>query len=607
MAAGRAEIEIVANDSRLASGLARAASKMEVWAVGIARRTGRVMSTAWSALKFANKKTEFSATAKDAVAQGAGNLMSAGVGNLIEAANGVRTFERNLVRFQITANKTPASMRAMRDDINAVSRATGVAKDELLAGGQAYLDITGDVDGAGKAIGSFARIAQASDTQMGDIANAAAAMQDSMHIDPSEIEAVFSGLINQGKAGAVTLKNMAGEFPALLSKFARFGVTGKEGVGQLGAMFQVVRKGFGSAEEASTGLQAMMGGMIKHADRFAKAGVQIFDVGKNGVKTLRPMSKIIEEIGKSDLAKDPQLLNKAFGRGEGEQAYQMGKNHLDMLRQQEEAYRDVGVVERDLAAFTTSDAGRMDLALNRVKVAIAEIFTPERITSFTNAVEGLADKIGTVADGVGRIGEGFGKLFGLGASIRGQLSGNGNGFDAGVVRDRMMGVVNAKSPAERKRAELLYKSALANHVGYDKSVDYITGGEINDRSSPESLRRAVFARFSKTKSLEGGMGEHDAGKTYLTGAGFKSDQQQLDFLEKTVTELVKQQTDAIAKTLKDGLDWTANVKAQTDAITKSMEDGLAAALVALPPPVLHLGDNQVARAVSQAKSRRHVP
>lgn len=602
--AGRAEIEIVASDSKLASGLLRARAKVNEWAASIASRTGKLMSGAMAGAKWINKKSGFGDSAKDAVSFAGGNLISAGIGKLTDAAEGVRDFERGLVRFQITANKTPAAMNEMRDSIRAASRATGIGTSQILEGAQAYLDITGDVEGAGRAVGKFARIAQASDSQMGDIANAAAAMQDAMKISPDDLEAVFSGLINQGKAGAVTLKNMAGEFPSLLSKFARFGVTGKDGVVELGAMFQVVRKGFGSAEEASTGLQAMMAGTIKHADRFAKAGVQIFNVGKDGTKSLRPMSQIIDEIGHSQLAKDPQLLNKAFGRGEGEQAYQMLKGHVDMLRQMEEAGQDAGVVQRDLASFIESDAGRIDRAFNRVKVALAEIFTPERITSFTNAIEGLADRIGTVADGVGKVGEAYGKLYGLGRSIRGQFEGPNEFVQQGV--EDIEKARNASGPAEKRLYTRKVVNDALNARGYDRAVQSITDAEVNERSSPESMRRALYARFNHS-GINGAqnLGEYAAGQRYLSGAGHGDTADQQALLDKSIGDTVKGQTDAIAKTLTDGMARQKSieelVKQQTDAITKALTDGLAQ----MPPARLHLGDDHVAASVSRAKGKLH--
>lgn len=540
MGKARAEIEVTASDSKLAAGLARARQKISEFSVSVARGTGATMSGAWSAVKWINKKTSPGATTKHAIGEFAGTMVTRGVDSLIGAAEGVRNFERSLVRYQIVANKTPESMKAFRDQVRGISRDTGVSSDAVLAGSQAYLDLTGDVAGAEKQMRTFARVAQASDSSMSDVTTLAAALQDSMHVNPSQMEAVMSGLINQGKAGAVTMKDMAGEFTGLLPRFARFGELGTDGVNKLGAMFQVGRKGFKSAEETGTGMAAMLGGLIKHADRFHKAGVDVFDIGKDGTKTLRPISKIIEEIGTSKLAKDPQLLNKAFGRGEGEQIYQMLKGHVDMLRQMEDAGRDAGTVQRDLTTFLESDAGRLDVTFNKLKETIATAFTPERITAFVNAVEQLADKLGPVLDKIGWVGDKLGALAGVGKSIRGAISGNGNPFagygdkwnEGGTSEDIYYKMSDAIQDGDTARANELaahLTTGQKDYAAYNSTTESILGGEKDERTTPESIKRAVLASSTwsttGTAADAGRLGETDAADTYLKNAGVTQEQQ----------------------------------------------------------------------------------
>ncbi len=401
MGKARAEIEITASDSKLAAGLARAYGKVSAWAAHVARGTN---SIGGPPAKLQKNGASFNKSTGHMLSTFGGNVLTQGfdgaIGALANAGKGVIDFERKLVRYQIVADKSTAQMGEFRSAVRQVSRDTGISSDAVLAGAQAYLDLTGDVEGAAKQMSTFARVAQASDSSMSDVSTLAAALQDSMHVDPSQMEAVMSGLINQGKAGAVTMKDMAGEFTGLLPRFARFGELGASGTNILGAMFQVGRKGFKSAEETGTGMAAMLGGLIKHADRFKKAGVNVFDVGKDGTKTLRPISKIIEEIGTSKLAKDPQLLNKAFGRGEGEQIYQMLSGHVDMLKQMETAGQDAGTVQRDLATFMTSSAGRIDLTFNKMKETVADLFTPARIEKFASIMEGMGGVVVKIVEGL---------------------------------------------------------------------------------------------------------------------------------------------------------------------------------------------------------------
>jgi TP901 family phage tail tape measure protein len=340
---------------------------------------------------------------------GKGALSSIGTGLGIQAATGItetitsiRDFERNLVRLQIASGKSAPEMERLRASIIEVSRATGVANDDILAGTQTYVDLTGDVDGATAAMSSFARIAQASGSSVGDVATATAALKQSMNLDSADIEAAFSGLIQQGKAGAVSLKDFAGELSKLAPKFAKFGgASGLTGIADLGAAFQITRQGFGSASEAATGMSALMTAMSRNAGIFAKAEVKIFDKDpKTGVKRFKSFRDIVDQIGASKLAKDPEALTKAFGSVEAQQAFDMLSKNRGELEKLYSAGLDAGAVQRDLNTYLESSAGRLDQAMNNLKIAIVEAFTPERIAAFVEMVEKVASAIGTVIDGL---------------------------------------------------------------------------------------------------------------------------------------------------------------------------------------------------------------
>lgn len=334
-----------------------------------------------------------------------GNLLSAGIGrveNYVEDV-GKQTieFEEGLTRFQIAARQTPAQIDALRASIGKLSIETGLGKEEILGGARAFVDLAGAGAYSEGVMKTIARAAQASGADVKDVATTVYSLGDAMHIDPSEMEATLGGLINQSKDGAVHFNQLAAEIVGIAPRFARFGVLGREGTVQFGAMFQVMRSGFKDSAETATGLSGMFRGIITHADRFAKAGVNVYNVGKDGTKTLKPVLEILEAIGKSKLAKDPTMLQKAFGRGEGEQAFQMWSKHLDLFNQLVDAGRQNNTVQQDLAAFTQSTAGRLDIAMNKLKQSIADAFTPERIQAFADLLErivGYAAKVAAFTD-----------------------------------------------------------------------------------------------------------------------------------------------------------------------------------------------------------------
>lgn len=388
----RAIITIGLDDRALARDLDAATRRVRK-AGGEMDRTGRrVGSGAAGAGKGKGKGFGFGAAA------GIGMKAFDSVTGLVTGVVGeLYDFEKALVRTQIASGKSSAEMARTRASILAISRATGIAAGEILNGAQAYIDLTGDVAGAESAMTSFARIAQASGASVSDVATATAALKESMKLDSRDIEAAFSGLIQQGKAGAVSLRDLAGELSAVAPRFAKFGGSGLLGIADLGAALQIVRKGFGSASEAATGLEALMGALSLNADKFAAANVRIFKTGRDGKKEFRGFVDIIDSIARSRLAKDPTALTKAWGSKEAAQAFDMLVANRKELEKIYAAGQDAGAVQRDLSTYLGSAAGRMEASMNRMKVAIAEAMTPERIEKFARAAESVASAIEKIA------------------------------------------------------------------------------------------------------------------------------------------------------------------------------------------------------------------
>lgn len=521
------------------------------------------------------------------------------VGGIMDAAGSLRDFERNLVRFQITAGKSNPQMERMREAITDVSKATAISNEDILEGVQTYVDLTGDVQGAESAMSSFARIAQASGSKVSDIATATAALRESMKLDPHDIEAVFSGLISQGKAGAVNLKDFAGELSRLAPQFARFGgESGQKGIADLGAALQVTRKGFGSAEQSAVGLQNMMTALSLNAAKFEAVGVKVFNKDpKTGVKTFRSFVDVVDSIGKSSLVKDPTALTKAFGSSEAERTFNILSKNRDELEKMYAAGMDAGTVQRDLDTYMQSSAGKLDTVMNNLKVAVTEAFTPERIAAFVEMIEEVGKAIGAVIGGLTEIKD---KLTGktdrmanpflpkaaadfdmmdmaqVGAA--GQMGEGSGAADALVAlsNPRNYQAAQAKLPGP---AGDFARMQEAQAKAYDQAMGSISGGgrstditstwgnrEGSDyRSRDEKIRTAVSAAYSGSS-----VGEMKAGQTWLKEEGVSKDR---------IAEILEQQKtqgDALASvignTIRDAMrSIPVTVKMDSSAVAKSVE------------------------------------
>ena len=326
-------------------------------------------------------------------------------GALRAAGEDALDFNEQLTRLDIASRGAMGSVDQVQDQILALSKATGVAKEELARGAAGFISLTGDAKATSDSLETFARVAKASGASMEDITASAAAMQQNLKIDSKDFEKAFSVLIASGKAGAIELKDVAGlmaEIAPLAERFA--GGSGVQGLTDLSAALQLTRQGAGSAGQAATQLSALMGAIVKNAGRLEKSGVKVFTKdAQTGEKTLRSFQEIVASIGESKLAKDPTLLIKALGRKEAEAAFIQLTKVDGAWQKLADSTRDANDVAEDYDKFQRSSSAKVSKAWNKVKVAIAEAFTPERVETMASALEGVAEAAGSVVDGLDEI------------------------------------------------------------------------------------------------------------------------------------------------------------------------------------------------------------
>lgn len=307
-------------------------------------------------------------------------------------------FERELVRLKISSRGAIGPLNDFRNAIFESSKTTGLAKEEILKGAAAFVALTGDGAGAAKAMDLFARVAQASGASIEDVSVSAAALFQNMKIAPAQFEKAFSILIAGGKAGAIELKDVAGLMASLAAANQRFAdSSGTGGMAELAAGLQIARQGFGSAAETATGLEALMGSLIQNFKVLKKqGGVEVF--GKDG--KLRNFRDIVEDISKSKLMTKKGGIEDALGRKEAIAAfYALVKNKgawEDLTR----SVMNANDVQEDFAENAASDPAKVSNAWNRVKIALAEAFTPDRLNSFADKIQQI---LGFVVEAIDRI------------------------------------------------------------------------------------------------------------------------------------------------------------------------------------------------------------
>lgn len=563
MGKARAEIEITASDSRLAAGLNAARAKFMAFSGTIARGTGSAMKGAWAGMKSVVGKLSPGATARHAIGEVAGTMATRGIDSLTGAAEGVRDFDRKLMYLGLSLKKTPEGLRELGTGLRQISKDTGVSSAELIGASETYYNLTSDVEGLATSMHAFARISKATGASMTDITNTAAALQDSMGIKPEQMDSVFSGLVAGADMGKISVKDMGDEFTGMLPKFAKFGVTGRDGVMQLAAAYQVIAKDSGSASEAGTETIAMIGMLQARAKQLKANGVEVYEKGDDGVFRMRAMDKIVGDI-RTKLT-DVRKHGAIFGENKE------GRGALDMLTKKWDLYNGIVAagesateVEERFNKVAESDSGKLDAALNRLKETIADVFSPERITRWSQ----------TTADAInGAIG------------MWNDWRKTNEDKQADLVN--FQGGRNATPQGMRDRANLLERDADKQKADFEGQGDMLgvlaTSNEFkNKHKAAAALRQAADMKEGENRRKD--VEIRKTTETYQTDQMFGAR---------------AQPTFAAPQTLAQGMG-------QSDAATRrGIMDAIRDGFAAMQPTMIKLGDNQVSKSASLATNARN--
>lgn len=586
-----AEIEIAASAARLPAGLRAATRMVQQWAVNVKSLLAKI--------HLAPKENDKRNWMGHATGQVVGNMATRGIDVLVDQGKAVFDFNDKLVRMGIASKMTGSRLEEVGRAARRTSVDIGTDAREVLAAGRAYADLAGAENFTIGKMNLLSRAAQASEASTTDLSGMMYQLTRSMKVADSEMENTMGGLIQQAKDGAIEARQMSKEFGAMMPLFAKFGVLGREGAIQAGAMFQVIRDGYNTPDEAGTGIVRIFAGIRSHASRFQKAGVRIWDIDKNGVHTARKFSDIFRDIANSKVFKNPELLKKAFGRTEAWRGVELLLAAPERLKKLEESGRANGVIQKDLATFLESSAGRMAVSTERAKNALAEAFTPERIEKFVSFLEKAVEKVGAIAEGVGKLGDAISAFHGAGKAIRGFLT-------PGESRHSAITVAEVERRQREKGLDPVdaFQELAAEEAAYKQTRNKIAAAMKDERSTQES-NRAAIAAADVDPNVPGALGMRVAGEDYLNKAGLSVDQ-------------IKREREAMAKDKIDSEIAAGRGRTPTeDAVAAGMLKAMKASAPMIgrsvaeaidgKQSVLQLDGNTVAKSTKNATDRRRRP
>jgi hypothetical protein len=340
--------------------------------------------------------------------------------------------EQRFVRLGIQANISAEKVDKIKNKIFEVSQSRGIRIDpgELTSAIEVIVEKTGDLAFAMENAENIAQTIQGTGGQGGTIGALTAEFRKFGLTTQQEVAGALDVLVTQGKAGAFTVANLAGQGERLAASYAATGRQGPIAVREMGAVIQVIRQGTGSAEMAATAFEAVIR-TLTDAEKLKllkRNGIQVFEPDQPGV--MRSIADIMAEIVEStggDLVKISTIFDaeamRAFTAASAE-FKQSGS--LASLEKFLNIQADGTALQEDSARAANTAAGAIrNLASAFQQFADANLTAPiQGIADALNAIE--PDKLQTILKvaGIGALG--------LGGLILGRKMGRGLGFGRGA-------------------------------------------------------------------------------------------------------------------------------------------------------------------------------
>ena len=247
-----------------------------------------------------------------ATAAGAGIVAIAGA-----ATKRVLEFEDQLDAIGVQAGASSEELGVLRNAVNETSRQTGLGRDAVAGAVDELVNLEGGSAATAANIDLMGRAVRASGADGKDLAGVMFALNSAFFdgkASTEEMEAALSSVLTVGKEGSIPLSEMAVVLQQVASQFDDVSASGTQGAADLAAALQAAREGFGSASEAGTGLRAAVGALVGKSKELKRFGVNVFNVGKDGSRELKPLREIMDQLADSKLAKRPDLLQRPSAR-----------------------------------------------------------------------------------------------------------------------------------------------------------------------------------------------------------------------------------------------------------------------------------------------------
>lgn len=426
-------------------------------------------------------------------------------------------FEKALTQLSIQGHINAQGQENLKNQILETSAATGMSRDSLREYAQGVTDATGNIKLAEDAMLAVAMAAQVTGSDMQGLGTLVSDASMKFNILGKDAGDALEILIEQGELGRYTLAEMSRTGATAMSVAGIAGMEGVDGLREMGAMMQIIRQGFGSAEEAATGFKTMVTKLYgpETERKLAKLGKGISIRGKSG--ELRKFGDIFLDVLRESKG-DAAVLTDIFGTrgilGTANFAKIMKDNggSVEAVSKELDKYRNVQGGATNLRRKFMRVEKSAAVQTEKFKAEMGKLFdetiaTTGNMEALGEAAAGLAATLTATVQGI----QWIGKLFGGIADKFGFVMQGGTAKSAakmtpeeiaarqgiGIVTTHKTGHVLAPEQKAQMDATIaaFKNSPYFKEEGYTKSIG---GGQGVQIKTPE-------AQLSYIASTEGGL------------------------------------------------------------------------------------------------------
>jgi TP901 family phage tail tape measure protein len=310
-----------------------------------------------------------------------------------------KAFESTLAELGAKGNLTGEQL----DSIGTAARQTGADVNQFASAivqAQDFLVGMGlDVERSTKAMPAIGKAATATKADILDLSKAGFAAMTNLGVAAEDLGQAMDVMALAGKEGGFELRDMAQYLPSITALASAKGMSGMDGLSDIAAALQIVRRGAGDSSEAATNFMNVLQKINANdaSAKFAKAGIDINQVLKdavaNGASPLEAALRSINQFIDGDMSKLGTLFADA----------QVQKGLIPLLNGMQDyvALRDKagsagGIIDADFARMmdtTAEKAKAFEVAMNNLKTGVG--------TSLLDAINGLNEGLVPIVQTLG--------------------------------------------------------------------------------------------------------------------------------------------------------------------------------------------------------------